>query len=58
MVCRIRDSVAIRELHLKKNVYLQFTQVNALKNVAKMTERGGRKRTDQFSRQCLDASGT
>ena len=41
VVCGICDSAATRGLPLEKNFDLKCLQVNVLKNVTRMTERGG-----------------
>ena len=46
--------MATREMALEKNVYLKSVQVNILKSVTIMKNRGDRIQADYIGAQCLD----
>ena len=50
--------MATRELLCKKNMDLEFMQQNISKTVTRLTKSGFGIRTDEISKQCLDASST
>ena len=46
VVCRASDSAARREVPFEKKVDMKYMQVNGLRNIARMTKRGGDIQTD------------
>ena len=46
LICRLLGSVARRDVPLEKKVDMKYMQVNVLRNIARMTKRGGDIRTN------------